>query len=153
MGAERFRRYVDSFAYGNRDLEGDAGKSNGLKHAWLSSSLQISPVEQVAFLSRMLRRELPVSAQAHEKTLAIMPSFAVAGGWTAYGKTGAGFQESPNGAIDRSRQFGWFVGWAEKDDRRVLFARLIRDDRKETSVASFRARDSLLADLPAFMRD
>ena len=150
---ERFRRYVDAFGYGNRDISGDKGKANGLTHAWLSSSLQISPVEQIGFLSKLLKRELPVSAKAHDMTLAIMPNFPLADGWTAYGKTGTGFQPLRGGTFDRSRQFGWFVGWAQKGERRILFARLIRDERKETSVASFRARDSLLAELPALIGD
>jgi len=153
MGMERFRRYVDAFQYGNRDVSGDKGKANGLTHAWLSSSLQISPVEQVGFLRKLLKRELPVSEKAHDMTLAVMPTFALPDGWTAYAKTGSGFQPSRDGSPNRDRQFGWFVGWAQKGDRRILFARLIRDERKETSVASFRARDSLLADLPALIAD
>ncbi|NBJ10621.1 class D beta-lactamase [Microvirga arsenatis] len=153
MGMERFRRYVDAFQYGNRDVSGDKGKANGLTHAWLSSSLQISPVEQIGFLRKLLKRELPVSRRAHDMTLAIMPTFPLPDGWIAYGKTGSGFQPSANGSPDRERQFGWFVGWAQKGERRILFARLIRDERKETSVASFRARDSLLAELPALIAD
>lgn len=153
MGMERFRRYVDAFQYGNRDISGDKGKANGLTHSWLGFSLQISPVEQIGFLTKLLKRELPVSAKAHDMTLAIMPTFPLSDGWTAYGKTGTGFQLLRDGTFDRSRQFGWFVGWAQKGDRRILFARLIRDERKENSVASFRARDSLLADLPALIAD
>jgi beta-lactamase class D len=153
MGMERFRRYVDAFQYGNRDISGDRGKANGLTHSWLSSSLQISPVEQLGFLTKLLNRELPVSAKAHEMTLAIMPTFPLPDGWTAYGKTGSGFQPSRNGSPNRERQFGWFVGWAQKGERRIIFTRLIRDERKESSVASFRARDSLLAELPALIGD
>jgi beta-lactamase class D len=154
LGEQRFKRYVDAFNYGNRDVSGDKGKGNGLTRAWLSaSSLQISPVEQIAFMSRLLKRELPVSDKARDMTLAIMPSFPLPDGWTAYGKTGSGFQPLRDGTFDRSRQFGWFVGWAQKGERRILFARLIRDERKESSVASFRARDSLLADLPALIAD
>ncbi|WP_052003405.1 class D beta-lactamase [Microvirga sp. BSC39] len=153
MGMERFRRYVDAFQYGNRDIGGDKGKANGLTHAWLSSSLQISPVEQIGFLRRLLKGELPVSAKAHDMTLAVMPTFPLPDGWTAHAKTGSGFQPSRDGSPNRERQFGWFVGWAQKGERRILFARLIRDERKETSVASFRARDSLLADLPALIAD
>jgi beta-lactamase class D len=153
MGMERFRRYVDGFRYGNRDLSGDRGKANGLTHAWLSSSLQISPVEKIEFLRRLLKRELPVSPWAYEKTFEIMPSFPVASAWNVYGKTGSGFQPSAGGQIDRNRQFGWFIGWVQRHDRTFLFVRLIRDERKENSVASFRARDSLLAELPALIAD
>ncbi|WP_407666622.1 class D beta-lactamase [Microvirga roseola] len=153
LGEERFRHYVSAFDYGSRDVSGDKGKANGLTRAWLSaSSLQISPVEQIGFLSRLLKGELPVARQARDMTLAIMPSFPLADGWTAFGKTGTGFQAKRNGVLDRSRQFGWFVGWARKGERTILFARLIRDERKEKTVASFRARDSLLAELPRLTR-
>lgn len=153
MGEEQLKSYVDAFGYSNRNIRGDTGKNNGLTYAWLSSSLQISPVEQIGFLRRLLKRELPVSAKAYDMTLAVMPTFPLSDGWTAYAKTGSGFQPSPNGSPNRDRQFGWFVGWAQKGESRILFARLIRDERKETSVASFRARDSLLADLPALIAD
>lgn len=153
LGAKRFAGYVDQFAYGNRDASGDKGKNNGLTRAWLSaSSLQISPVEQIAFLNKLLKRELPVSREAQDQAMAIMPAFPLTDGWTAYGKTGTGFQPTRSGSFDRSRQFGWFVGWAQKGERKVLFARLIRDERKETGIASFRARDGLLAELPALLK-
>lgn len=151
LGEEAFKRYVDAFGYGNRDVSGDRGRSNGLTHAWLGSSLEISPVEQVAFLDRLLKRRLPVSAQAADMTIAIMPAFPMADGWTAYGKTGTAFQLTPDGRPDRDRQVGWFVGWAQKGERTVLFARVIRDEKKEKGVASFRARDGLLADLPSIL--
>lgn len=153
LGNEHFKRYVDAFDYGNRDVSGDKGKNNGLTRSWLSaSSLQISPVEQIDFLNKLLKHELPVSAKAQEMTLAIMPAFPLPDGWTAYGKTGTGFQPTRNGAFDRNRQFGWFVGWAQKGERKVLFVRLIRDERKENSVASFRGRDGILAELPALLK-
>jgi beta-lactamase class D len=153
LGMERFRRYVDAFQYGNRDVSGDRGKGNGLTHAWLSSSLRISPVEQIGFLRKLLKSELPVSGRAHDMTLAIMPAFPLSDGWAAYGKTGSGFQPSQDGSPDRARQFGWFIGWARKGERTILFVRLLRDERKEASVGSFRARDSLLAELPAIIAD
>jgi beta-lactamase class D len=152
LGEERFKRYVDAFDYGNRDVSGDKGKSNGLTRSWLSaSSLQISPVEQIGFLQKLLKRELPVSQKAQDMTLAIMPAFPLSDGWTAYSKTGSGFQPTRNGGFDRNRQFGWFVGWAQKGERKILFARLIHDERKESGVASFRARDGLLAELPVLL--
>lgn len=154
LGPKRFAGYVDAFGYGNRDVSGDRGKSNGLSRSWLSaSSLQISPVEQIDFLGRLLKRQLPVSKKAFDMTLATMPLYLLPDGWTVYGKTGTGFQPLPNGAFDRTRQFGWFVGWAQKGNRTVLFTRLIRDEKKESGVASFRARDSLIADLPAIVMD
>ncbi|TGU56394.1 class D beta-lactamase, partial [Mesorhizobium sp. M2D.F.Ca.ET.147.01.1.1] len=93
--------------YGNADVSGSAGKNAGLTNSWVDSSLEISPVEQTAFLRRLLDGKMPVSAKALEMTKAIIPSFR-AGGWTVQGKTGST-------ARDRNkRSLGWFVGWAEK---------------------------------------
>lgn len=68
LGEERFRRYVAGFHYGNEDVSGDPGKHNGLTRAWISSSLKISPLEQLAFLEKVVRRQLPVMARSYEMT-------------------------------------------------------------------------------------
>jgi beta-lactamase class D len=151
LGMKRFQRVVDAFDYGNHDLSGDPGRHNGLTRAWLSSSLQISPAEQIAFLRKLLARKLPVSARAQEMTMEIMPTFPLADGWTVQGKTGTGEQRKADGALDDDRQFGWFIGWARKGDRLLVFARLIKDQTHIESPAGFRARDTLLADLPALL--
>ncbi|UYY60001.1 class D beta-lactamase [Sphingomonas sp. S2-65] len=118
LGEARFKGYVDRFGYGNRDVRGNPGKRDGLTESWLMSSLAISPDEQVAFLRRMLAHRL-VSAQAHALTEAIVPAFEGAGGWHVRGKTGSGWLRP-----DRAEPLGWFVGWADKGGRRVLFARV-----------------------------
>lgn len=151
LGPEKFQHYVDAFDYGNRDLAGDPGQNNGLTSAWLGSSLKISPLEQTAFLRKLLNHQITVSNQALDRTIAIMPQFPLADGWTVHGKTGTGFQQNPDGQRDRDRQFGWFVGWAEKADRKVAFARLIKDDVKIEQAAGPRARESLLGDLPQLL--
>jgi beta-lactamase class D len=151
LGVERFQHDVDRLDYGNRDLSGDPGKNNGLTNAWLSSSLQISPAEQMVFLRKLLHHQLPVSPQALDRTEAIMPQFLLPDGWTVHGKTGNGYQVGADGKVDRDRQFGWFVGWARKGERQVVFARLIKDDAKAETFASLRARDSMLADLPGLL--
>lgn len=149
LGMTRFRQYVDGFAYGNRDLAGDAGAGNGLTNAWLSSSLLITPVEQAAFIRKLLRDELPASAAAHAMTRATVATYPVQGrSWVVHGKTGTGSQVGHDGRLDDSRQFGWFVGWMTDGARRLIFVRLIKDDRAIEESAGFRARDTLLADLP-----
>lgn len=150
LGAEKFKNYVDAFNYGNKDISGDAGKKNGLTNAWLSSSLKIAPIEQVAFIGKMLDKKFKISPEAYDNTLAIIPQFK-AGDWTVHGKTGTGFAHKDKGTIDRAAQQGWFVGWAENGGRKILFAKFIADDKKEKTYAGPRARDALLKDLPAIM--
>ena len=151
LGPEKFQAYVDQFEYGNHDISGDAGRDNGLTNSWLSSSLQISPAEQVAFVRKMLAGKLPVSRQAVEMTKAIMPTFPAENEWTIFGKTGSGFQRGPDGKLDRNRQFGWFIGWATQNKRTVIFARLIRDDEKTEGSAGPRARAQLIDELPGLV--
>ena len=151
LGKERFRSYVEALAYGNRDVSGDPGKENGLSRSWLSSSLKISPMAQVGFLGRLGRGELPASAEAQALAVAVQPVFTVADGWVVRGKTGNGYQRRADGSLDEARQIGWFVGWAERNGRRITFARLLKDSGPRQGPASFAARDSLLADLPILL--
>jgi beta-lactamase class D len=151
LGMARFQRYVDAFDYGNRDLSGHPGAHDGLTNAWLTTSLQISPVEQAGFIRKLLQHKLPASAQAQEMTARIMPSFDVAGGWTIHGKTGSGAQQDAKGVANEDRSLGWFVGWATKGERTIIVVRLIKDDAKIDSAAGIRARAGFLADAPGLL--
>ncbi|MDQ0509523.1 class D beta-lactamase [Ancylobacter amanitiformis] len=151
LGKDRFRRYVDSFDYGNRDLSGDKGKNDGLTQAWLSSSLAIAPLEQLSFLGRMLNGQLPVSAHAVAMTGAITLVGTTANGWQVHGKTGMGFARDKSDRPVRDRPYGWFVGWATKGTRTIVFARLDRDATRQDTPTSWRARDAMLAALPAVL--
>ena len=148
LGAERFRRYVEEFDYGNRDVTGTKGRRDGLTHSWLMSSLRLSAEEQVGFLDRMLKGQWPVSAGAVEKTIAACPVFA-AGDWTVRGKTGSGWHDEVPGTTNRDRPLGWFVGWAEKGGRRILFARAEVRSGPAGDPGGPRARNRLLAELAA----
>lgn len=148
LGPARFARYVEGFLYGNRDVSGTPGRSDGLTHSWLMSSLRISADEQVAFLDRMLKGQLPVSAGAVAQTVAACPVFA-AGPWTVRGKTGSGWYDEGIGVINRDRPLGWFIGWAEQGDRRLLFARVEVRPGPAADHGGPRARTRLLAELAA----
>lgn len=149
LGKQAFADYVRSFDYGNRDVAGGPGGTDGLTEAWLSSSLKISPDQQVSFLRRFITGKLPISAKAVTMTQAIVPTFAAGDGWTVHGKTGAGWLRDAKGKPDRNRPLGWFVGWAEKGGKKVVFARMLLDNKRHTDQPiSFTVRDGLIADLP-----
>lgn len=143
LGDRAFARYVAGFGYGNENVSG------GLTQAWLMSSLKISAEEQARFLLRFRRGELPISEEARQKTEAIVPRFQAADGWTIQGKTGSGWLRSSKGETNLERPLGWFVGWAVRGDRRLVFARLsIGNHRYRGNPISFETRDALIADLP-----
>ncbi|KGB92849.1 penicillin binding transpeptidase domain protein [Burkholderia cepacia] len=146
LGQARFQQYTSAFGYGNADVTSRQGELPGVMGAWVNSSLRISPLEQVAFMRKIVRRTLPVSAHAYDMTARITLLDAQPGGWTVHGKTGTG---SPGLAYDAAHAYGWFVGWATKGPRTLVFANLIQDEQAHTPNAGLRLRDTFLATLPA----
>ena len=132
IGAARIKRYLRSFGYGNADFSGDPGKNNALDRAWVSSSLKISPREQVAFLRQLVNRELPVAPEVHDRVGRIIESVAAGDGWTIAGKTGSAYPYRADGSFDRKHAWGWFVGWASRGGTTLVFARL--DEVDSTAV-------------------
>jgi beta-lactamase class D len=65
-------------------------------------------------------------------------------GWTVRGKTGSGTNK-------QARPQGWFVGWADKDGREVVFARLEVGVAESGMVAGAQARTDLLTQLPGLI--
>jgi beta-lactamase class D len=119
LGEKKFQEYVSKLDYGNKDVSGTVGKdgmykNDGLLNSWLGTSLQISPLEQVEFLEKLVANELALSTQAQEKTREIMDKEEDWNGWKLYGKTGGG-----------SGKNGWFIGWIEKDGQRIIFAQYL----------------------------
>ena len=149
LGAPRFQRYVTAFHYGNEDVSGDPVLHDGLEFAWIDSSLQISPREELDFLERVVRRELPVSANAYDMTARITRIPDVQGGWAIHGKTGTGFPLLPDGRSDHAHAYGWFVGWATKGERSLVFVRQTQDQSLQDGPAGLRAREAFLPGLPA----
>ena len=140
LGAPSFSDYTRRFAYGNQDVSGDPGMHNGLTDSWLSSSLTISPKEQMYFLNKLVSNTLPVSRHAQEKTKNIMYQEVLTNGWELYGKTGNGSQLADDGTKMEDRQVGWFVGFLRKDENVITFVQLIADDEKQETYASLRAK-------------
>lgn len=147
LGEESFRRYIAAFDYGNQDLSGNPGKHDGLTRAWLSSSLEISPREQIAFLRKITQRQLAVSARAYQMTALITRLDDAPAGWEAHGKTGTGAPAKAKDGRDWDHAYGWFIGWATQNNRTIVFARLIQDDSRHEISAGLRARAAMLEDL------
>ena len=135
LGYARIKHYLAGFEYGNQDFSGDAGKNNGLTHAWLSSSLKISAREQLNFLNNMLTNKLPVTNQAVQNTFTNMYLGKLDNGANYYGKTGSG----RNGRNERDSnpsllRDGWFVGFVEKGSQRYIFVSNLTDKTIQATV-------------------
>lgn len=153
LGQEKFAAYIARLDYGNKDVAGDAGKNNGLTHSWLSSSLVISPDEQAEFIRRLLADALPVTKEAQAMVRTITPAFDALGGWRVHGKTGSIWLRDKKGGYDRSRPIGWFVGWAEKRGRRIVFTRLEVGNQKSDGPKGPAVRAIFLKELPKLIQE
>lgn len=149
LGAPRLEGYLRKFDYGNADMSGDAGQQNGLDRAWIGSSLKISPAEQTVFLRKLLARELPVSEKAMAETIEIVETRPAREGWELHGKTGSAYPRTVDGGQDLEHGYGWYVGWAVRDGRSLVFARLDQDEHREAISAGLRARDEFIEQWPS----
>jgi beta-lactamase class D len=99
IGLERMRSMVERLDYGNRQI------GEVIDQFWLEGPLQISAVEQVRFLARLARQQLPVSARSQDIVRDIL-RLEERDGAVLYGKTGWAISLKPN--------LGWWVGWVER---------------------------------------
>ena len=141
LGMKKFQDYVKEFNYGNQDISGDKGQNNGLTNAWLSSSLEISPEEQVVFLEKLLLNKLPVSTHAQTMTRNIVYVEDLSHGWKLYGKTGSGYLLNADRTQKLEINHGWFIGWIAKGDKKIIFVNHIVDNKKEAEHAGPRAKE------------
>ncbi|MDC0348807.1 class D beta-lactamase [Alphaproteobacteria bacterium] len=155
IGIKKFSNYISKFKYGNQNISGDVGKNNGLTNCWLSSSLKISALEQKTFLEDLLYSRLPVSQKSHKMTRNILFIENLESEWKLYGKTGAGTFINSNGARDEARKIGWFIGWIEKGNRKIIFVQyseLVGDEIKKYTYGSVHAKKSAKEKLEEFIR-
>lgn len=110
IGSARYATYLARMGYGN------ARPTPVLTTFWLEGDLRISALEQIAFLKRFYRGELPVKAASCETLKRIMiveqtPAYTVRAktGWAGFG-------------IPEASQVGWYVGYVETKGSVWFFA-------------------------------
>lgn len=137
LGMEREREYLEKYEYGNRDA------SSGLTTFWLGQSLEITPVEQLAFWRKLYSGSLPAKARSMDlvRQMLIQPRDTVvdARGWHRFAapwppdavvstKTGA--------TTDRSGQvIRWLAGHVARKDGEYLFVSAVRGPDVEGDAA------------------
>jgi len=125
IGSERMQDYVGKFDYGNRDISG------AIDSFWLEGKLRISAMQQVAFLHKLYRRELPVSARSQQIVRDIMFLEEIEFG-ELRGKTGAVGITTARGS---KATMGWLVGWLERAGQPPLIFAMNIDVREGKQLA------------------
>lgn len=107
IGEQRARNYLESIGYGNADPGG------GVERFWLDGRLRISAFEQLAFLQRLYRNDLPFRVE-HQRLVKDLMIVEAGRAWILRAKTGWQTSLKPD--------TGWWVGWVEHPDGAVFFA-------------------------------
>lgn len=133
IGRERMRSWLNLFSYGNRDI------SSGQTSFWLGESLEISAIEQIAFLRNLIEGRLPVASASFAVVDEITRLERFADG-EYHGKTGSSYK---NG----NWVLGWWVGWISRGTDRYVFAGNIRDTDNASGFAARRCIEQALKHL------
>lgn len=130
---ERMQKYINQVGYGNRQI----GTPEQIDRFWLEGPLRITPRQQIEFLQRLYRKDLPFSQRTFDLVQDIMV-FERTPDYILRGKTGWATSVTPN--------IGWFVGYLEQNNNVYFFATNINfrnaDDaaaRVEITRRSFKA--------------
>lgn len=107
IGLDRMAGLLAKLGYGN------ALTGSQVDLFWLRGPLRISANEQIAFLKRLNRRDLPFSRDAQEATIEIMEDMR---GENRVLRAKTGWEIASNPDI------GWYVGWLESQDDVWIFA-------------------------------
>jgi len=107
IGEDGERRYLRKIDYGSADPSG------GIDRFWLDGKLTISAFEQIAFLQRLYRNDLPFRVE-HQRLVKDIMIVEAGRNWILRAKTGWQARVEP--------QVGWWVGWVEWPDGPVFFA-------------------------------
>lgn len=107
IGTERMRDGLAKLNYGNLRV------GNAVDRFWKNGSLQISALEQVEFLGRVARAEMPVSREILGK-LRQLTLFEKTEHYELHSKSGWLISPKP--------ELGWWVGWVERGNDIFPFA-------------------------------
>lgn len=123
IGLKQMKEGVVNLEYGNQEI------GEKIDRFWLDGPLEISALEQIKFLTKLVQNSLPLQKKIQESVREIL-LLEQGEQWKLYGKTG--WQNAPNSEI------GWFVGWLEKENKFYVFA--LNIDIKEPSDAKKRVQ-------------
>ncbi|HEY9610137.1 class D beta-lactamase [Allocoleopsis sp.] len=133
-GHQRMQQFIDKVGYGNRQI----GTAEDIDRFWLQGPLKITPKEQIEFLQRLYRGNLPFS----ERTMNLVKDIMVreqTPSYTLRGKTGWLDSTKP--------ELGWFVGYLEQNSNVYFFATTLDLNKPEDASARIEITRRSLKDL------
>ncbi len=132
IGQEKVAAELKELQYGNGDIsEWEGSNVNPLQDLngfWLSSSLKISPLEQVQMLAKIFEEKSHYTKEQVD-VLKSMMAIDDSENCEIYGKTGSG----TNGEA-------WYIGFSEKNETKTYFAIYLEDSKHKDVVSGNAAK-------------
>jgi beta-lactamase class D len=108
VGAGQYQQWLPRLGFGHMRVTPATVDS-----FWLTGPSRITQFEQIDFLQRLQRGQLPVARRNQDLTKAMLV-LSRGPGWVLRGKTGWTMQQGADN--------GWFVGWVEQNGKVYFFA-------------------------------
>ena len=118
-------------------------RRRGVDRFWLDGALRISAMEQVDFLRKLYRNELPFKVE-HQRLVKDIMIVEAGRDWIPEGKDRMAARVRP--------QIGWWVGWVETPTGAVIFAEHRSAGRHEGCAETGRRCRSILQSIGALPR-
>jgi beta-lactamase class D len=123
IGEKKMQYYIDLTNYGNKDISG------GIDLFWLQGGLRISQNEQIEFLKKIYKDDLPFS----KRSISILKDIMImekTDNYTLRAKTGW--------AMRAKKNIGWYVGYLEQKGNIYFFALNIESEKPAEKFANAR---------------
>jgi len=112
VGHDTMKLWVDSIAYGNKNIEGPVDSF------WLNNHLKISPDEQVGLMKKLYFDQLPFRKSVQQAVRNVMLQEDNTAYKLSY-KTGWDLDEQKN-------NIGWQTGWIEENNHVYFFVTFVK---------------------------
>ena len=123
VGGKRMKYWLNKAKYGNADTSG------GIDRFWLDGGMRITPEQQIGFLVRLYKNQLPFSQRSMDIVKRIMIAQDSVG-YVLRAKTGLTEQDGKN--------IGWYVGYLENPAGVYFFSTCLQcadQDNPEFAIA------------------
>ncbi|MDQ3031138.1 MAG: penicillin-binding transpeptidase domain-containing protein [Myxococcota bacterium] len=139
VGSARMREHVTALHFGNAEIGGE----DVIDRFWLEGPLAISPREQIDFLARLTRGELPISA----RSVAILRDVIAS---EAHGDATLRWKTGTHPVREGEPGHAWLVGWVEREGEVTAhFALILLADTDDELGARMGERRDLVIELLA----
>jgi beta-lactamase class D len=103
IGPMKMQEWVNKLQFGRMDI-----RKETIDNFWLKGKSEITPYQELDFIERLVKNELPIKPSTAHKLKDLMLVATDSSGIEIHGKTGWGIVGDQN--------IGWFVGYVERPD-------------------------------------